>query len=122
MPPKTYLWISMWFLIVAPIILWDVGYVLMRSTSNYRYPTKSLLGFRPRSMEGGDLRWFWRIFEIYERVDEVRTSLLFKRYADNLSGLQRQGVSPEVWFRPSCGYAQLLFHLFRLYSMVNSCC
>ncbi|KAF9546511.1 hypothetical protein CPC08DRAFT_376352 [Agrocybe pediades] len=55
MPPKRYIWISLWFLITAPIILWDAGYVLMR----------------PRSMEGGDLRWFWRGFDRYERIDKV---------------------------------------------------
>ncbi|KAF8150926.1 hypothetical protein B0H34DRAFT_156886 [Crassisporium funariophilum] len=55
MAPKTYAWISLWFLITAPLILWDAGYVLMR----------------PRSMEGGDLRWFWSGFDIYERIDNV---------------------------------------------------
>jgi hypothetical protein len=43
MPPKRYIWISAWFLISAPIILWDVGYVLMRSTSNYRISYENLI-------------------------------------------------------------------------------
>jgi len=55
MAPNKYIWISLWFLITAPIILWDAGYVLMR----------------PRSMEGGDLRWFWSSFELFERIDHV---------------------------------------------------
>ncbi|KAF8813414.1 hypothetical protein BYT27DRAFT_7180912 [Phlegmacium glaucopus] len=55
MAPKKYSWISLWFLVTAPIILWDAGYVLMR----------------PRSMEGGDLRWFWTGFEMFERIDHV---------------------------------------------------
>ncbi|KAH9481799.1 hypothetical protein JR316_0006326 [Psilocybe cubensis] len=55
MAPRRYTWISLWFLITAPIILWDASYVLMR----------------PRSMEGGDLRWFWSGFDMYERIDTV---------------------------------------------------
>ncbi|KIM39356.1 hypothetical protein M413DRAFT_29514 [Hebeloma cylindrosporum] len=55
MAPKKYGWISLWFLVTAPIILWDASYVLMR----------------PRSMEGGDLRWFWSGFDRYERIDTV---------------------------------------------------
>ena len=26
---------------------------------------------RPRSMEGGDLRWFWSGFDMIERIDKV---------------------------------------------------
>ncbi|KAF9048799.1 hypothetical protein BJ165DRAFT_1058650 [Panaeolus papilionaceus] len=55
MAPKQYTWIALWFICTAPLILWDAGYVLMR----------------PRSMEGGDLRWFWSGFELYERIDNV---------------------------------------------------
>ncbi|KAF9532669.1 hypothetical protein CPB83DRAFT_890853 [Crepidotus variabilis] len=55
MAPAKYHWISAWFAITAPIILWDAGYLLMR----------------PRSMEGGDLRWIWSFFDIYERIDNV---------------------------------------------------
>ncbi|KAF8173073.1 hypothetical protein BJ912DRAFT_1079605 [Pholiota molesta] len=50
MAPKKYMWITLWFLITAPIIMWDAG---------------------PRSMEGGDLRWFWSKFDMYERIDNV---------------------------------------------------
>jgi hypothetical protein len=42
---------------------------------------------RPRSMEGGDLRWFWRSFDIYERVDNVFFQPLSLRYTNILSGL-----------------------------------
>lgn len=30
---------------------------------------------RPRSMEGGDLRWFWSGFDMYERIDNVAAFL-----------------------------------------------
>jgi hypothetical protein len=30
MAPKTYPWITVWFLITAPLMLWDAGYCLMR--------------------------------------------------------------------------------------------
>lgn len=39
--------------------------------------TKTLLIyilFSPRSMEGGDLRWFWSHFEMFERIDHVSIS------------------------------------------------
>ncbi|KAF7368730.1 hypothetical protein MVEN_00197800 [Mycena venus] len=55
MPVKTYTWVSLWFLLTAPIILWDVGYCFMR----------------PRSMEGGDLHWFWAAYSKYQTVDYV---------------------------------------------------
>ncbi|KAJ8502933.1 hypothetical protein ONZ45_g11294 [Pleurotus djamor] len=49
--PRT--WISLWFLITAPIILWDAGFCFMR----------------PRSMKGGDLHWLWSPYAIYQEVD-----------------------------------------------------
>ncbi|KAJ7843109.1 hypothetical protein B0H14DRAFT_2779466 [Mycena olivaceomarginata] len=52
MPVKTYTWVSLWFLLTAPIIAWDVGYCFMR----------------PRSMEGGDLHWIWAPYSIYQNV------------------------------------------------------
>jgi len=55
MAPKTYTWITLWILITAPMMLWDAGYCLMR----------------PRSMVGGDLHWFWKPYEYYEKVDYV---------------------------------------------------
>ena len=33
MAPKTYSWISLWFLITVPVIAWDVGYCFMRPRS-----------------------------------------------------------------------------------------
>ncbi|KAI5822163.1 hypothetical protein K523DRAFT_422180 [Schizophyllum commune Tattone D] len=50
-----YTWISLWFLITAPIVLWDTGYLF----------------FRPRSMLGGDLHWIWKPYEIYQEIDWV---------------------------------------------------
>ncbi|KAL4063754.1 hypothetical protein J3A83DRAFT_4361873 [Scleroderma citrinum] len=55
MATKTYTWISLWFLITAPIIFWDASYCFMR----------------PRSMAGGDLHWIWTGYEIYQEVDHV---------------------------------------------------
>ncbi|KAG6813672.1 hypothetical protein H0H92_008520 [Tricholoma furcatifolium] len=55
MAPKTYGWISTWFVLTAPLMLWDAGYCLMR----------------PRSMVGGDLHWIWKPYELYEKVDYV---------------------------------------------------
>ena len=55
MAVKTYKWISLWFLLSAPVIAWDVGYCFMR----------------PRSMKGGDLHWIWKPYELYQEVDYV---------------------------------------------------
>jgi len=55
MAVKTYSWVSLWFLLTAPVILWDVGYCFMR----------------PRSMKGGDLHWIWSPYAIYQEVDLV---------------------------------------------------
>ncbi|KAF9479219.1 hypothetical protein BDN70DRAFT_879090 [Pholiota conissans] len=52
MAVKTHTWISLWFLLAAPIILWDVGYCFMR----------------PRSMKGGDLHWLWAPYASYQEV------------------------------------------------------
>ncbi|KIK50528.1 hypothetical protein GYMLUDRAFT_51132 [Collybiopsis luxurians FD-317 M1] len=52
MAVKTYTWVSLWFLLTAPVILWDAGYCFMR----------------PRSMIGGDLHWFWEPYTIYQKV------------------------------------------------------
>ncbi|KAJ7176795.1 hypothetical protein C8R46DRAFT_1077343 [Mycena filopes] len=52
---KTHTWISAWFLVTLPIILWDIGYCFLR----------------PRSMEGGDLNWFWAPYALYQKIDLV---------------------------------------------------
>ncbi|TFK68073.1 hypothetical protein BDN72DRAFT_842290 [Pluteus cervinus] len=49
---KTRTWISLWFLLTTPVILWDVGYCFMR----------------PRSMKGGDLHWIWAPYALYQEV------------------------------------------------------
>ncbi|KAJ8082775.1 hypothetical protein PM082_008631 [Marasmius tenuissimus] len=63
MAPKTYTWISWWFLITIPVIFWDVGYCFMR----------------PRSFEGGDLHWYWTPYSIYQNVDLVYGVEAYKR-------------------------------------------
>ncbi|KAJ7056695.1 hypothetical protein C8F01DRAFT_1154613 [Mycena amicta] len=55
MTGRKYAWISLWFLLTAPLMIWDAGYCLMR----------------PRSMAGGDLYWFWKPYELYGMVDYV---------------------------------------------------
>ncbi|KAH8114789.1 hypothetical protein DFH11DRAFT_1703830 [Phellopilus nigrolimitatus] len=55
MASKTHLWVSLWFLVTAPVIFWDATYCFMR----------------PRSFEGGDLHWIWKPYEIYQEVDYV---------------------------------------------------
>ncbi|KAF9237464.1 hypothetical protein BU15DRAFT_63187 [Melanogaster broomeanus] len=53
MAVKTYTWVTLWFLLTAPVMFWDAGYCLMR----------------PRSMVGGDLHWIWEGYEIYQEID-----------------------------------------------------
>lgn len=55
MAVKTHTWVTLWFILTAPVIFWDVGYCFMR----------------PRSMLGGDLHWIWKPYEIYQNVDYV---------------------------------------------------
>ncbi|KAF9525410.1 hypothetical protein CPB83DRAFT_772043 [Crepidotus variabilis] len=52
MAVKTHTWISLWFLLSAPVIIWDVTYCFMR----------------PRSFAGGDLHWIWKPYELYEKL------------------------------------------------------
>ncbi|KAL0959178.1 hypothetical protein HGRIS_014459 [Hohenbuehelia grisea] len=54
--PKLRKWISIWFLIAAPIILYDAGYCFLR----------------PRSMKGGDLEWIWSpAYDAYQEIDQL---------------------------------------------------
>ncbi|KAI9435841.1 hypothetical protein H4582DRAFT_2168443 [Lactarius indigo] len=55
MPPNTYTWISAWFLLSTPVVLWDAFYCLMR----------------PRSMVGGDLHWIWEPYGLYQEIDYI---------------------------------------------------
>ncbi|KIK52678.1 hypothetical protein GYMLUDRAFT_233356 [Collybiopsis luxurians FD-317 M1] len=48
-------WMSVWYILTAPLMLWDAGYCLMR----------------PRSMVGGDLHWIWPVYDFYGKVDHV---------------------------------------------------
>ncbi|KZV73388.1 hypothetical protein PENSPDRAFT_648925 [Peniophora sp. CONT] len=63
MAVKTYSWISLWFLITAPVIAWDVGYCFAR----------------PRSFVGGDLHWIWEPYGLYQNVDYVYGLPAFER-------------------------------------------
>lgn len=40
MAPKTYGWISLWFVMTAPLMLWDAGYCFMRSVSHLLLMTR----------------------------------------------------------------------------------
>lgn len=55
MAVKTHVWISLWFLLTAPVIFWDAFYCFMR----------------PRSMVGGDLHWIWEPYGLYQEVDLI---------------------------------------------------
>ncbi|KAH0826330.1 hypothetical protein J3R83DRAFT_5283 [Lanmaoa asiatica] len=55
MAVKTYTWITLWFLLTAPVIFWDAMYCFVR----------------PRSMVGGDLHWIWEPYGIYQDIDYV---------------------------------------------------
>ncbi|CAA7258806.1 unnamed protein product [Cyclocybe aegerita] len=90
MAPKKYTWIALWFLITAPIILWDAGYVLMR----------------PRSMEGGDLRWLWSGFDTYERIDNVYS---VKGYHD------KAGFAPAAAVSNLVETSLNLIYIYRVY-------
>lgn len=77
MEPKTYKWISAWFILSAPVVIWDAFYCLLRYA--YIEPTTVCLSesdvwplSRPRSMLGGDLHWFWKPYAIYQEIDYVR--------------------------------------------------
>ncbi|KIY65816.1 hypothetical protein CYLTODRAFT_432071 [Cylindrobasidium torrendii FP15055 ss-10] len=61
---KPATWITAWFLLTAPIILWDATYCFMR----------------PRSFEGGDLHWIWEPYSIYQNIDYVYSP---EAYAEN---------------------------------------
>jgi len=54
-PPKSRLprWITIWFAISLPILVWDVSFVLLR----------------PHSMPGGDLAFLWKPYAKYVTVD-----------------------------------------------------
>ncbi|KAF8811171.1 hypothetical protein BYT27DRAFT_7184544 [Phlegmacium glaucopus] len=73
MAVKTHSWISLWFLITAPVIAWDVSYCMMR----------------PRSMKGGDLHWIWQPYAIYQEVDHIygTTSFLSQNGFTNAQSL-----------------------------------
>ncbi|KAK0204497.1 hypothetical protein DFS33DRAFT_660584 [Desarmillaria ectypa] len=55
MAPKVYTWITLWFMLTAPLMIWDAGYCLMR----------------PRSMVGGDLHWAWKLYDFYGQIDKI---------------------------------------------------
>jgi len=55
MEPQTHKWISAWFLLTLPVVIWDAFYCFLR----------------PRSMVAGDLHWIWKPYAIYQEVDWV---------------------------------------------------
>ncbi|KAG2174397.1 hypothetical protein INT43_004420 [Umbelopsis isabellina] len=46
-------WIILWFTVSSLLVLWDVGYCLMR----------------PHSMFNGKYNWLWRPYNLYAKVD-----------------------------------------------------
>ncbi|KAG6376553.1 hypothetical protein JVT61DRAFT_1528 [Boletus reticuloceps] len=71
MAVKTYTWITLWFLLTAPVILWDATYCFMRYCSRILKLCDISLTPRPRSMVGGDLHWIWEPYGKYQDVDYV---------------------------------------------------
>lgn len=65
-----------------------------------------ITGVSPRSMEGGDLRWFWSGFERYERIDKVLASFSVAGTSISSSVSQVYSVSgyhDKVGFAPAAG-------------------
>ncbi|KAL9709564.1 hypothetical protein Ac2012v2_007303 [Leucoagaricus gongylophorus] len=52
-------WITAWFLITAPVILWDASYCFMRALD------------QENDAQGGDLHWIWRPYALYQEIDYV---------------------------------------------------
>jgi len=48
-------WISLWFAVSSVLVTWDFLYCFLR----------------PRSMEGGDLFWFWSPYKLYGTIDHI---------------------------------------------------
>lgn len=48
-------WLVGWFVLSSIVVLWDVGFILMR----------------PESMEGGEWSWIWKPYPNYYRVDKA---------------------------------------------------
>ncbi len=75
MAPKVYTWITIWFMLTAPLMIWDAGYCLMRC-EYLAWPAvyfcSSFSIHRPRSMVGGDLHWAWKLYDFYGQIDKVR--------------------------------------------------
>ncbi|KAJ7911441.1 hypothetical protein B0H13DRAFT_2660497 [Mycena leptocephala] len=98
--PKTYAWISLWFLLTAPLMIWDAGYGYLVSwrvfqilTFFFRYCL-----MRPRSMVGGDLYWFWQPYEQYGMVDHVYGAKAFEDgdgFA-SAAGMFRGSLTPNI--------------------------
>ena len=84
--------------------------------------------FSPRSMEGGDLRWFWSGFEMFERIDQVTiyhhflapSNLLQSRYIASKHITTRQVLRlplVSLIVRPNiCAHLISLFQLSRTLS------
>jgi len=65
-----------------------------------------ITGISPRSMEGGDLRWFWSGFERYERIDKVLAPSFVSGTSISLWVFQVYSVSgyhDRVGFAPAAG-------------------
>jgi hypothetical protein len=92
MVAKTHLWISAWFALVVPVVMWDMGYWSVACAvwknkvadlctqfhavrfvpGDVHIPAHSVCS--PRSMKGGDLHWIWKPYALYQEVDYVRPS------------------------------------------------
>ncbi|EJC98473.1 uncharacterized protein FOMMEDRAFT_96779 [Fomitiporia mediterranea MF3/22] len=89
MAPKTHMWITLWFLLTAPVIFWDAGYCFMR----------------PRSFNGGDLHWIWKPYALYQDIDLVYGVEAYNR-GDGFASAQSFLNVIETFFNLYYVYAQ----------------
>ncbi|KAF8157055.1 hypothetical protein B0H34DRAFT_483633 [Crassisporium funariophilum] len=82
--PKTYTWISVWFLFSYTIVLWDLAYILIR----------------PHSLEGGRFRYIWSVYDELEHFDLTYSPKYFYDGHIRSAALSAKGALsiPEVAF------------------------
>lgn len=100
---KAHTWISLWFLVTTPIILWDVGFCFMRFVVKISSALLNAGGthlgrpcYRPRSFKGGDLHWIWKPYALYQNIDLVSDSI---RLIQSLKLISAQVYGVETYKR-----------------------
>jgi len=78
---------TLWFLISAPLVLWDAGYIFMR----------------PRSFPGGDLQWIWKYYPLYAEIDHMY----------GIQGYDLKSGFPNA--QASMSMVEVVLHLYYVY-------